>query len=433
MNADAKKLLKLTGKAHSPFHGIEEAKRQLEKAGFQELSLSGKWELMENHSYFVSAYGSSLIGFRIFKINDPRVGFRISAAHIDWPCLRIKPNPECTEGKYAKLNIETYGGLILNTWLDRPLSIAGRVVLEGQSPMKPEVKLVDFDRELFTIPNVAIHQNRKVNEGIELNRQTDMLPLLGILDKKEERGSYFKKLLAKELSVREDSILDYELFVYNRDPGQTLGMHEEFLSSPRLDDLTGVQAVLSGLIDGKRSTGLNVAVLYDNEEIGNRTKQGAASVLLPRVTEKIYRSLGYGKEDYMDACFQSFLLSVDVGHAVHPNKTGVYDITNPVYPGDGFVLKMAAAQSYSTDSLGIAAVEGLCRKYKIPYKKFVNRSDMQGGGTLASAVSTMLPAMAVDVGVPILAMHSAREVMGAKDQKALTDLLRAFYSEEDDK
>ena len=430
MISDAEKLLQLTDKARSPFHCIKEAKSQLSEAGFLELSLGEEWKLSENSAYYVDCYGSSLVAFRIHSVKDPREGFRLSAAHTDWPCLRIKPNPECTEGKYLKLNVETYGGLILNTWLDRPLSIAGRVVLKGSSPFTPKICLVDFDRVLLTIPNVAIHQNRKVNEGIELNRQTDMLPLLGMIEDGLNQDHFFLELLAKELHCSREEILDFELSVYNRDPGQVFGRNGEFISSPRLDDLTSVQACLTGIIEGKRTNGINVAALFDHEEIGNRTKEGAASVLLSRILEKIYESLGISRKEYVDACFNSLLLSVDVGHGIHPNKTGVYDITNQIYLNEGFVLKMAAAQSYTTDSAGIAVVEGLCQKYEIPYKKFVNRSDLRGGGTLGSVASTLLPAMAVDVGVPLLAMHSAREMMGAKDQKALTDLLRAFYKEE---
>lgn len=410
----------------SPFHTIAASASLLRKQQFTELKLGEPWTLTAGAGYFVNAYDTSLIAFTIGADADERPAFRIAASHTDWPCLMVKPSPELTVGNYAKLNVSVYGGAILNTWMDRTLSMAGKVCSKGADPFHPVVHFVDFKRPLLTVPNLAIHFNREVNKGIELNPQIDMQPVIAMIDKTLNKDSFFLDLLAGETGVPKEDILDYEFYIYNCDEPQLLGIQEEFLSSPRLDNLTSVHACLSGIINSSREKGICVAALYDNEEIGSSTKQGAASPLLDRILEKLYLCLGYSRSDYLDSLFNGFLLSLDVAHAFHPNKLEKYDPKDHIALNEGVALKLAVSQAYATDASYVSVIEDLCRRNDIPCRKFSNRSDIKGGSTLGSISSCMLTMPAVDAGVPILAMHSARELMGAKDQWALAELTRKF-------
>ncbi|RGZ00905.1 M18 family aminopeptidase [Clostridium sp. AM58-1XD] len=411
----------------SPYHCILEAERQLSEAGFLPLSLGNPWtKLKRGGSYFVNVFDSTLFAFRIGKEFRETASIRIASAHTDWPCLKLKPSPEVSSERYGKLNVEVYGGPILSTWLDRPLSIAGKVCLKGNNPFSPKTVFVDFKRPLLTIPNLAIHMNRKVNDGVALNPQSDMLPVLTLITEALDRECYFINLLASELKVMAGEILDYELYIYNTEQGTQLGLANEFYSAPRLDNVTSVQAALSGLVETSRDDGLNVIALYDNEEIGSFTKQGADTAVTERILRKIYSSFGL-TEFLDDALFRGFLLSMDVAHATHPNHGERNDIKNKIMLNDGVVIKMAARQSYATDARFVSVAESLCLENEIPYRKFSNRSDIPGGSTLGAIASGKLNMPAVDVGIPMLAMHSARELMGSSDQKALTDLCRAFF------
>ena len=278
-NVYAEELLQLVEEGTSPFHVTASVERQLHKAGFQQLFMEQDWSLDNGGRYYVVHNGSSLIAFTIGKAFQFGDAFRIAAAHTDFPGLRVKPAPEIAKDGYRQLNVEVYGGAILNTWLDRPLSAAGRVVLRSEKLFEPEIRLVDFRKPFLTIPNLAIHINRDVNKGVELNKQTDMLPVLG-LGGEEDKEEFFRNCLAGELKVDPEDILEYELGLYNTDTGDFLGLSEEFISSPRLDNLTSVHGVVTALISGIRDAGINVGAFFDHEEIGSRTKQGAGSVLL---------------------------------------------------------------------------------------------------------------------------------------------------------
>ena len=410
----------------SPYHCILESCRQLEDAGFHALSLADTWDLQPDNGYFLPIFDSSLLAFTVGPDLTDRPSLRMEASHTDWPCLKLKPSPEVTTDRYGKLNVEVYGGPILNTWLDRPLSMAGKGCLKGEAPFSPKVRFIDMKKPLLVIPNLAIHMNREVNDGVKLNPQVDMLPLLTLVTEHLDKDHYFLNLLAQEAQCRPEEILDYEIYVYNLDSCLTTGLNNEFFSAPRLDNLTSVHACLSAILSGFRSNGLNVIALYDNEEIGSRTKQGALSAVTERILEKIFMSLGYDRSAYLNSVMDGFLLSMDVAHAMHPNHKEKCDIKNQIFSGDGVAIKMAARQSYSTDAFCISVIEGLCQSHQIPYKKFSNRSDMPGGSTLGALSSTLLAMKTVDVGVPILAMHSARELMGAKDQAALVALASKF-------
>lgn len=432
-------------KGTSPFHVVSESVEMLKEAGFLPLELKHAWGIQPGGKYYVEHHGSTLFAFTVGEKVHHRQSLRIAASHGDFPCLRIKTNPEIKEEGYQKLNVEVYGGAILNTWLDRPLSVAGRVALRSDDVFKPEIRYVDFKRPILTIPNLAIHINREVNKGVELNRQTDMLPICGMELKdndketdlegneqkqesqEKQRKEFFLESLAAELGVEKKDILDYELSIYNLDEPMFIGFDKEFISAPRLDNLTSSFALMKSIIASERTTGINMAVIFDHEEIGSRTKQGAGSVLMSMVLEKIYNSLGIERTVFLENISDSLLLSVDVSHGFHPNYSGKYDPTNKPVLGGGICLKEASSQSYATDCEAIAIVQQICEKENIAYQKSVNRSDGTGGSTLGAIAGMTIPTNIVDMGVPLLAMHSSREMMGTNDQLATQQLLDKFF------
>ena len=435
-DTSANRLMEAINSSTCAFTTADEAMRKLEQAGFLELKLNEEWIIQRGKGYFVNVYDSSVFAFKVGREFDKGM-LRVVAAHTDHPCLYIKPSPEMTTKGYGKVNVEVYGGAILNTWLDRPLSVAGKVALKNKKNanneavswdmLKPNIKIVDFKKPIFTIPNLAIHMNRDVNKGVELNKQTDMIPLAAILEDEMNKEGFFMKYLAKQLRVSSEDILDFELYVYNADKAERVGINAEMISSPRLDNITSVVACVQGIINADRSDGINVIALYDNEEIGSRTKQGADSNVFGFVMEKLYEALGYTRRDYMQAAMDGFLLSIDVAHALHPNKAEKSDPTNTNMMNDGIVIKRASSQTYATDCETIAMVEMLCQANHIPYQKYACRSDGTTGSTLGTLANKYMPMRTVDVGVPILAMHSARELMGVKDQAYMERLVEAYF------
>ncbi len=422
-------LIAFINRAVSPYHTVLEVMRRLKESGFSELKLSEEWSVSPGGKYYVNFQDSSLIAFRYGTKFEFKETFRIAAAHTDFPCLRLKPSPDMAEEGYGKVNVEVYGGMTLNTWLDRPLSVAGKVVLKSNQVFKPEIKFVDIKKPVFIIPNIAIHLNKDINKGQELNKQTDMLPIAGMIKKEADKNCYFMRYLADYLQVNLKDILDYDLILYNCEEGKIVGIEEDFIASPRLDNMTSVLALCKGIIHSEMEKGMQAIALFDHEEIGSKTKQGAGSLLLTNVLEKAFLSFGFNHMNYIEAIADSMLLSVDVSHGYHPNQGGKYDPTNKAVLNSGVTIKEAAGQSYATDCEAVAIIQQLCMLHQIPYKKFVNRSDGTSGSTLGSIASSMLPLKTVDLGVPLLAMHSAMELMGAQDQKSLEDLLKVYFSE----
>lgn len=420
------KLFKFIEGSTSQFHTTKAVKEQLLEQGFEELLLKHNWELKKGGKYILEHHGSTIFAFTVGKEFQAEDGFRIAAAHGDFPGFRIKPNAEMESGGYLQLNTETYGGAILATWLDRPLSVAGRVALRSKEVFKPEIRLIDLKKPVLIIPNLAIHFNREMNKGVELRKQIEMVPIYGT-GSGELSTDVFLQYLADELQVQSDDILDYELTIYNTDKPSFVGVKDEFVSAPRLDNLTSTQALVEGIIEGEREKGLNMMIVFDHEEIGSRSKQGAASTLLTTVLEKIYLSLGMTRMDFTNALEESLFASVDVSHAYNPNYSAKYDLTNRHVVNTGFAIKEAASQSYATDSEAIAIVQQICEKEGIAYRKFVNHSDVTGGGTLGAISSAILPIRTVDIGIPVLAMHSSRETMGVKDYENLADFMTAYY------
>lgn len=423
---DTQDFFDLLRKGTSGSHVAAWVRERLRGHGFLELSMKEDWNLRRGEKYFINYGGGSLIAFALGEDYRRGEGLRIGACHTDFPCFKIKPNPEIVAKGYGKLNLEAYGGGIWNTWMDRPLSVAGRVALKSGDVFAPGIAYVDFDRPLMTIPNLAIHMNREVNKGIELNKQTDLQPILQYI-KEETDSRYFLELLAKEISVKPEDILDYELTVYCLEEPCLLGAREEYISSPRLDNLTSVYALTEGLLSGSRPGGINAACYFDHEEIGSRTKQGAGSLLLRDVAAKILLALGEKEQGVYTSLYRSMFLSLDVAHGFHPNQPGKMDLTNQPVLNEGFCIKESARQSYATDCEAIAVVQQICEEQNIPYQKFVNRSDLAGGSTLGAIASALLPVPTVDMGVPILAMHSAREFMGRKDMGYFVRCMEAYF------
>lgn len=425
-----KDFLRFSERATAPFQVVEESSHLLSEAGFEQLDPAASWSLKRGGAYFVPVYGTTLFAFAIGKKFEEGGVIHAACAHTDHPCLRVKPKADLCSSGYLRLDVEVYGGAILNTWLDRPLSIAGQVTLQSGDLYEPVTKTVDFKRPLLTIPNLAIHMNREVNNGVKLNQQTEMLPLIAMVHDKLEQDNFFMKLLAKECKVSAEEILDFDLYVYNAEKGCVLGAHDEFVSAPRLDNLTScyacLQAITAALSAAGTSDRLNLIALYDNEEIGSRTKQGADSLVTNFLLKKIYDGLSFDVARLTDSYFKSVMLSLDVAHAHHPNYEQKSDPNMRVICGQGPALKLSYSQRYATDTKAVGIVCQLCKANHIPYQKYVNRSDIPGGSTLGTITSAYLPMRTVDLGIGILAMHSARELMAAEDQTHLNTLVYCF-------
>ena len=410
------------------FHAVDTVKGALQKHGFQELKEADKWSLSKGGKYYMTKNDSAIVAFTVGNGNIEEKGFKIIGAHTDSPTFRIKPDPEMTcEGSYVKLNTEIYGGPILNTWLDRPLAVAGRVTLNSSDILHPETRLVNINKPLLVIPNLAIHMNRDVNKGVELNGQKDTLPLLAQINDNLEKGNYLLSTLAAELKINSADITDFDLFLYEFEKGSIIGLNNEFISSGRLDDLAMVHAGLEALVRTGPSEGTNVLVAFDNEEVGSATKQGADSPFLSKILERIVIAQGKGREDFFRALAKSFMISADLAHAVHPNNSDKHDPVNKPLLNQGPVIKISANQSYTTDSASAAVYEAICRKAGVPVQKFVNRSDVKGGSTIGPKSATHLDIRSVDMGTPTLAMHSVRELSGVLDHTFVTKSFEEFY------
>jgi len=429
MREKAKDLIRFIKESPTAFHVVENSAQLLKEKGFKELNFSDKWNLKKGEKYFVKRNESAIIAFTIGTGDLTKKGFKLIGAHTDSPSFRIKPNPEILEeDRYLKLNTEVYGGPILNTWFDRPLSLAGRVSLKTDNPLEINSKLINLNDPLLTIPNLAIHMNRKVNEGVELNKQKDVLPLLSLVEEEFEKENFLIKVLADELEVEKEKIVDFDLFLYETNAGTITGLNDEFISIGRQDDLAMAEAGLKAIANSEIQKASNVLVLFDNEEVGSATKQGANSPMLSHLLERIVESLGGKRSSYFQTLANSFIISADMAHAVHPNYSDEHDPTNRPTINKGPVLKINANQRYTSDSVSGGVFASLCEKADIPYQKFVNRSDKKGGSTIGPISATQLGIDSVDIGNPLLAMHSIREFGGVKDHYYVSELFEKYYN-----
>ena len=405
----AEELIQFIENSPTCFHAVASMKEMLEKEGYTELKEADKWEIKKGGNYYVTRNDSSLIAFSVPE--GEAKGFRIMASHSDSPCFKIKENPEMTvDNKYVKLNVERYGGMICAPWFDRPLSVAGRVIVKEDG--KLVTKLVDVDRDLLMIPNLAIHMNREVNDGYKYNAQKDLLPLFGDIAAKDT----FMKTIAEAADVKEENILGHDLFLYK---GSVWGANEEYVSIGRLDDLQCAFSSLKGFLAGEKKEYIAVHCVLDNEEVGSGTKQGAASTFLYDVLVRANQALGQDYEDYLRYLANSFMVSADNAHAVHPNYTEKADPVNRPYLNEGIVIKHSANQKYCTDGVSAAMFKDLCNEAEVPFQTFTNRSDILGGSTLGNISNTKVALNAVDIGLPQLAMHSPYETVGVKDTEYL--------------
>ena len=379
--------------------------------------------------FFITKNGSAVFAFHMGKKALAEAGFRMIAAHSDSPTFRIKPNAEMAgEGGMVRLNTEAYGGSILNTWFDRPLSLAGRVILRSDDALRPESRLLHIKRPLLVIPNLAIHFNRQVNDGVKLNKQKDMLPILGYVKDKLEADGLILSVIADELKIEKEAIIDFDLYLYDTTSACTVGLNNEFVSSGRLDDLSMVHAGLEAITaDGGQPDVTKVLAVFDNEETGSGTKQGAGSNFFMSLLQRIVLAQGGSLDDYFRSVEKAFLVSADNAHGFHPNYAEKYDPTNHALLGGGPVIKINAAQKYSTDAMSAAVFQQICERAGVPCQRFVNRSDVAGGSTLGNILTSSVAIRGVDMGNAVLAMHSVRELASTADHDYCIKAFIEFY------
>lgn len=403
------------------YFAVDTMAKELKAAGFTRLDEKDAWKLKPG-KYFVTRDDSSLIAFIIPKKDFK--GFHIVASHSDSPAFKIKPSPEMKVGEaYIKLNVEKYGGMIVSTWFDRPLSVAGRVVVDTKDGIK--TKLVNIDRDLFIIPSLAIHMDRTANEGHKYEVQKELLPLFA---SGENKDMTLISLICKECGIKEKDVLDADLMLYNRQAPTAFGADNEFIASPRLDDLQCVYGSLQGILAAKPSDYVAIHAVFNNEEVGSETKQGAASSFLSDVLDRICEKFAVSKEDRVRKMSESFMISADNAHALHPNYGEKTDPTNKPVLNGGIVIKYNANQKYTTDAVSSGTLRKICKKAGVSVQEYVNPSDIPGGSTLGSIATARVSMSTVDIGLPQLAMHSSYETAGARDTADLIKVSKAFFS-----
>lgn len=420
--AETKNLINFIEKSPTAFHAVDNIKALLIKEGFSELKEDLPFKVKAKGKYFITRNDSSIIAIKTGDMKSPKV--KITASHSDSPSFKVKEFPTLVvKDRYAKLNTEGYGGMLLHPWLDRLLSLAGRLIIKTENGF--ETRLISFDKDLCLIPNVAIHLIRDSKKELELNKQIDMLPLLSgeFMDK-----NGYLKLLAKEAKVKPEDIYGSDIFLYNRTPAGIWGANDEFVSSPRLDDLQCAYSSLKGFLAGNNNQNFSVYACFDNEEVGSTTKQGAAAPFLKDTLKRIFYALNKTEEDLDIALAKGFMLSCDNGHAVHPNHPEKTDETNNVFMNGGIVIKQNANQKYTSDALSIAMFKDICEKAGVPYQFYQNRSDIPGGSTLGNISQTQVAINTVDIGLAQLAMHSPYETAGVKDTAYMIAAITEFYN-----
>lgn len=411
-------LLHFISKSPSVFHVVRHIKAALLYAGFTEIREEDSWQIKRGGKYVVTRNGSALIAFSVPE--DGGNAFKITAAHCDSPTFKIKENPEMRDGKYTRLNVEGYGGMIMSTWLDRPLSAAGRLFVKDNGQIIS--KLVSLGHPTLLIPSVAIHMDRTINSGHAWNIQNDLLPLYST-----DGSADFMETLAQAAKVKAADILGHDIFLYSCSPGILWGPQHEFISSPRLDDLQCAFATFRGFTNGKKQKDISVYALFDNEEVGSGTAQGAGSTFLTNTISRLALSLGRSYDEIQAMLAKSFMISADNGHAVHPNHGEYADPVNAPVLNGGIIIKFNASQKYSTDGYSAAVFRDLCLKADVPIQTYTNRSDIPGGSTLGNISNTKVAVPTVDIGLPQLAMHSSYETAGAKDTEYLVKAVSYFF------
>lgn len=414
---NTKKLIEFIADSPDCYHAVNTVKKRLDKSGFRQIFEKDNWKIEQGGKYYVIRNSSSIIAFCMPKSEYKR--FMICASHTDSPSFKLKPDFESESGGIVRIGVEGYGGMIMSSWLDRPLSVSGRVVIADGGRI--ETRLVNIDRDLLVIPNLAVHMNRDANKGYEFNIARDMYPIAGA-----ETGALID-IIADTANVSKDKIKGFDLSLYNRMRGTVFGTDNEYFSAPRIDDLQCVYTTLEGFLQCDKSDSVTVFAAFDSEEVGSGTKQGAKSVFLRDTLERINECCGKSGGDYKRSIAGSFMLSCDNAHALHPNHTDKSDKVNHVYMNGGVVIKYNANQRYTTDAVSEAMVKYVCEKAGAPYQMYANRSDMPGGSTLGNLSNEKVSLNTADVGLAQLAMHSAYETAGVKDTSIMIDFIREFY------
>ena len=424
-----KRLLDFLDASPVNFLAAQNIATELEKAGYRKLDPREPiGNVKAGDKLYVTKNDSSVYAFHIGRQPMAEAGFRMICAHCDSPTFRIKPNAEMLcEGGIVKLNTEVYGGPIMSTWFDRPLTIAGRVIVRGSDALNPQTLLLHVKRPLLQISNLAIHFNRQVNDGVKLSKQKDMLPILGIINDELEKGNLLMNIICSELSIKPEEVLDFDLYLADATPACTFGVHDEFLSSGRLDDLSMCFAGLEAMIDTDTADATKVLAIFDNEETGSQTKQGAGSPFLAMMLQRIALAQSGSAEAWYQAIERAFMISADNAHAWHPNYSEKYDPTNHPVLGGGPVIKFNAAQKYASDAVSAAVFAEICRQADVPCQRFVNHSDVAGGSTLGNILASSIPLRGVDMGNAILAMHSCRETGSVADHLYTVKAFTQFF------
>lgn len=428
LKEEAQALINFLYESPTAYQATNSVKKILNENNFIELSEGDLWNLKQGGKYYITKNDSAVIAFTVGTQSLVESGFRLIGAHTDSPTFKIKPqNGILVENSYVKLNTEVYGGPIFSTWFDRPLSIAGKVILKSSNIFEPTQHIINLNKPLMVIPNLCIHFNRDVNNGYKYNAQVDMLPLLTLINEKLEKEDYLLNILAKELNVNKSEILDFELFLYEYEKGTIMGLNEELISSSRLDDLWMVYAGLQGLIQGS-SKYTNVLVCIDHEEIGSATAVGADSSFIRDILNRINISLGGSDEDFFRALSKSVMISADLAHAVHPNYVDKHDLTNKPILGKGPVIKYSSNQKYTTTAFSAAIFTAICESVGVPVQKYVNNSNIIGGSTISKFISSNLGIHVIDMGTCILGMHSVRELGAVIDNYYIIQAFKKFYT-----
>ena len=424
-----KRLLSFLDASPVNFLAVKNISEELEKNGFRRMNPQeplGKIEAGEK--FFVTKNDSSIYAFQIGKKPLADAGFHMICAHCDSPTFRIKPNAEMLcEGGIVKLNTEVYGGPIMSTWFDRPLTLAGRVIVKGENAMIPQTLLLHVKRPLLQISNLAIHFNRQVNDGVKLSKQKDVLPILGIINDELEKGNLLMNVITDELNIQKEDVLDFDLYLADATPACTFGVHDEFISSGRLDDLSMCWAGVEAMIASDANDTTQVLAIFDNEETGSQTKQGAGSPFLSYMLQRIALAQSHTEEAYYQAVERAFMISADNAHAWHPNYSEKFDPTNHPKLGGGPVIKFNAAQKYASDAVSAAIFANICDAAGVPCQRFVNHSDVAGGSTLGNILASSIPLKGVDMGNAILAMNSCRETGSVIDHEYCVKAFTKFY------
>lgn len=430
-----KRLLSFLDASPVNFLAVKNLTDELQQHGYRRIDTTEALGTVKaGDKFFVTKNDSSIYAFQIGRKALAETGFHMICAHCDSPTFRIKPHAEIDcEGGIVKLNTEVYGGPIMSTWFDRPLTLAGRVIVKGKDVMSPTTLLLHVKRPLLQISNLAIHFNRQVNDGVKLSRQKDVLPILGIINDELEKGNLLMNIILEELNKQQDvareDILDFDLYLADATPACTFGAHNELISSGRLDDLSMCFAGLEALLASQPTDTTQVLAIFDNEETGSQTKQGAGSPFLSYMLKRIALAQGGTEEAYYQAVERAFMISADNAHAWHPNYSEKYDPTNHPMLGGGPVIKFNAAQKYASDAYSASVFAGLCEKAGVPCQRFVNHSDVAGGSTLGNILASSIPLRGVDMGNAILAMHSCRETGSTADHEFCVKVFTQFYQE----